>query len=64
MESSRRSAPPPPAMRSGGGAWSQGGYTLPRVIPWIIIAVVAVPLVVIAFIGHAPHHGCERASRE
>ena len=38
-------------MRSGGGAWSQGGYTLPRVIPWIIIAVVAVPLVVIAFMA-------------
>jgi hypothetical protein len=27
------------------------GGTLPRVIPWIIIAVVAVPLVVVAFMA-------------
>jgi hypothetical protein len=34
-----------------GGLLAGDGGTLPRVIPWIIIAVVAVPLVVVAFMA-------------
>jgi len=43
--------PLPLGTESRVGAWSREGCTLPRVIPWIIIAVVAVPLVVIGFVS-------------
>ena len=48
------------------------GCTLPRVIPWIIIAVVAVPLVVVGFMAmrrntaasERPHDEAARARAE